>query len=172
MSSRVADLANLLTGAGLPVSQVSFRPNPSKVSTSAGYTTAQTADSVTVGVDWSAAPTGGQVSSSVAIINAFSAAARKPRLLIDILTDMNALAAGQKANVNTNVFTTRPYPFETDSGPNAGAILAIVANAGSVAALTTQQKIGIAALYCQDVPKFFVNPSWDTTINVLGDMLA
>lgn len=125
-----------------------------------------------VRVDWSATPTTAQDQQTAAIIAAFDPRPRKPRLLLDILADLVALSNPQKANINTNCFTTRPCPWETDGGSNAAGIVAIVAGAGGLAALTTTQKIGIAALWCQDNPNVLAQPAWDGTIDVAGDELA
>ena len=58
------------------------------------------------------------------------------------------------------------------AGPNAAAIAAIewaTLDSGATGAALTAAKLRLTAMYCQDHPKYLVNPSFDGTINVAGD---
>src|SRR4051812_22087607 len=53
-----------------------------------------------------------------------SPTARKPRTLLAILTDLQALTAAQRTNVAADLFGAGNR-WSTDAGPNAGALLAL-----------------------------------------------
>lgn len=94
---------------------------------------------------------------------------RAPRTLPAIFTDLNALTAGQKANVATDLYTGTALTMRilNYTGPNA-ALIAIT-YFGLPQPLTAAQKIGLVAAYVQDNPLYLVHPAFDASINVAGD---
>jgi len=99
-------------------------------------------------------------------------AKRGPRMLPAIFTDLNALTAAQKTNINTDLFGGTPPKWQSDLGVNAASlfILEAVADLGNLTtAQQTTMKMKACAAYVQDNPNYLVHPTFDATINVAGD---
>jgi hypothetical protein len=86
-----SDLLPLL--AGLPVAAVAIGANPDKDATGP-YTTCQSADGLTVGIDWAQTPTDAQTEQAAAIITAVN---------IALLTAQEAAAEAFQAQADTAV---------------------------------------------------------------------
>lgn len=96
---------------------------------------------------------------------------RVRRLLLDIITDINALSTAQKNLIWTDITSGAPPKWELDAGPNAAAIAVLqwAATSGVSAADILSAKIRGVAMYCADNPKYLVNPAFAPTINIPGD---
>lgn len=96
---------------------------------------------------------------------------RRLRSLLSLIADLNALSASKKNAIWTDISSGSPPKWSTDTGPNAAAIavLQLLATSGLSAADVLTAKVRGVAMYVQDNPKYLVNPSFDTSINVPGD---
>lgn len=94
------------------------------------------------------------------------------RSLLDIITDLNALAPTQKNNVWNDLTIGPPAnKWQSDSGINAAAIavLQFLATTGTLNATDLlNAKIRGVAMYVQDNPGYLVRPAFDLTINIPG----
>lgn len=107
------------------------------------------------------------------IIAAHDGRPRRPRPLFAIRADLNALTNGQKTAVWADLSGGTPPKWALDAGRNAAAIAAIewaaTVPAGITTAERTEARLRLAAMYCQDNPKYLVAPAFDNTINIAGD---
>lgn len=94
------------------------------------------------------------------------------RTIYSIRASLNALSAAQKNAVWSDLSSGTPPKWALDAGPNAAAIAAIewaaTVPAGVTATEKTEARLRLAAMYCQDNPKYLVNPAFDPTINIDG----
>lgn len=114
-----------------------------------------------------------EVATMEGIVAAHDGRTRHPRTLFAIRADLNALSAGQKTAVWSDLSGGSPPKWALDAGRNAAAIAAIewaaTVPAGITAAERTEARLRLAAMYVQDNPAYLVNPAFDPTINVPGD---
>jgi hypothetical protein len=99
---------------------------------------------------------------------------RISRPLYAIYSDLTALTAAQQTAVWTNIsaLTNGVERYLFDTGPNTAAIVVMdwgVKSSGAVGAALTAARFRIVAMYVQDNPKYLVNPSFASTVNVPGD---
>lgn len=126
----------------------------------------------TVRIDFQPAATAPQQTAANNLAAGWDWTARKPRTLYAIWQAINALTATQQNNVWTDITSGTPPKWATDTGPNAAAIMGLNWSAtasGATTANLNDAKRRLVAMYCQDVPGYLVNPSFDATINVAGD---
>ena len=100
---------------------------------------------------------------------------RVKRSLFAIYTDLTALTATQQTNVWNDLSSGSPAKYLLDAGADAAAIIVldwVVRKAGATGAALTDAKLRAAAMYVQDNVTYLVNPVFDATINVPGDMVA
>jgi len=95
-----------------------------------------------------------------------------PRGLYSIFDDVNALTAGQRANIQTNVQSNQFAQVRALRPPQDGAAMALHwsmrLNAGT-ATERTDACMRLACMISQQNPSYLVNPAWDVTINVPGE---
>lgn len=99
-------------------------------------------------------------------------AKRVPRPLLDIITALTNLSAAQKTAVWNDVTSGTPPKWALDAGPNAAAIAwapTLITLSTIAAADVLNIKIKAVAMYCQDVPRYLVQPAFDPSINIPGD---
>lgn len=137
----------------------------------------RTASSQWFRVDWPSVPTAQQVSAADSVVQATDPRPRTTRTVLTIYNDLVALTSTQKINI-WNFLTgvlpvASPAPITQDTGSGSVEIFAlwrrVVNETGLSAAVLTDIKTQAAAIYAWDNPRAFVQPSWDTTINVAGD---
>jgi hypothetical protein len=103
---------------------------------------------------------------------------RQPRPLWAIRADVQALSTGQFGNVWNDLSAAAgsvPRKYLTDYGVNAGSIFCydhLIYVVQGTAAQVRAGQISLTSLYCQDNPKYLVNPPFDTSIDVPGDQPA
>lgn len=101
--------------------------------------------------------------------------ARFLRTLLSIYTDLLTLTDGvngQKAKVWADLSSGTPAKYLTDAGADADGIACLdwaVRFSGLGVAAVTDAKLRLAAIYCRDNPNYLVHPTFDPSINVLGD---
>ncbi len=99
----------------------------------------------------------------------------RPRLLVDIYADLQALSAANKTAVWNDLNSGTPKKYLAGRGGNAAAIAGLdwaVTNSGATGAALTAAQLRVAAMYCQDFPKYLVNPSFAASILIRGDEAA
>ena len=94
------------------------------------------------------------------------------RLLTEIFQSIQALSAGQRANLWNDLrapVSNAPRKYLADDGTNAGAIFSMDYQANqSVSPPTTAAQNSIMSCYIQDNPLYAVNPPFDPAINIPG----
>lgn len=122
---------------------------------------------------YSRALTGPETTTANGIIANAIYQVRRPRTLLAIYNDLQALSTTQKNNVWTALIAGTPQLWATDTGPNAAALAAIqwggTVASGIPAASITEAKIRGAMMYVQDNPRWLEHPTFDPTINISGD---
>src|SRR5215510_1252244 len=109
-----------------------------------------------------------------AIVAAFDGQPRIFRTLTAIYQNLQQLTQTQRDKIWTNLSAAdgvSPRRYLSDKGLNAGPIFNAddPANDTSLPAARMQAaRMRIEAFYCQDNPYAFVNPAYDTSINVCG----
>lgn len=130
-------------------------------------------DGGNVTVFWQVAPTQQQIDTANGIINdPYWRYARRPRRLIDIYGDVNALSGAQKTNIWNDLNAGSPKKYATDVGVNAGPILVLdwaVQGSGINPADKQAAQLRLIVMYVQDNVAYLKNPGFDPTVNVLGD---
>jgi hypothetical protein len=118
--------------------------------------------------------TPGEVTILDGVVAAHDGRPRKKRLLYDILTDYNALTGTQRTKTWADVTKGTPPLWATDAGPNAASVFSLnwSATQGGAPAQQDIAKAYLISAYVQDNPKYLVNPAFDPTINLPGDMVA
>lgn len=105
------------------------------------------------------------------ILDAY-ANARKPRPLYAIYADLQALSGPNKTAIWSDLSSGTPKKYLVGVGGNVAAIAALdwaASDSGATGNALTAARLRIAAMYCQDVPGYLVNPPFGTGINVTGD---
>ncbi len=112
---------------------------------------------------------------------------RVKRTMYAIASDIFALsgtlptpaANTQKGKLITDLFSgnlaTGSQKWQQDAGPNAAALSAVYAaitQSNGLATFNGAQQLIMAAMYTQDNIGYLVNPAFDPTINIPGDMPA
>lgn len=137
----------------------------------------RTSSSQWLRVDWPSVPTAQQVSAADSVVQATDSRPRTTRTVLAIYNDLVALTSTQKQNIWAFLTGTNPVasppPITQDTGSGSVEIFAlwrrVVNETGLSAAVLTDIKTQAAAIYAWDIPRAFVQPSWDSTINVAGD---
>lgn len=109
------------------------------------------------------------------VVAAHDGRPRKLRTLFAIRADLNALTAARKTAVWNDINSGSPPKWALDVGVNAGAISAIewgATTAGGTVAVQTEARLRLVAMFCQDNPRYLVNPAFDSSINIAGDEVA
>jgi hypothetical protein len=100
---------------------------------------------------------------------------RKPRTLLAILTDLQALTATQQQAVWTDFTSGSPPKWAGDAGPNAAALfcqLGTATDLGLTGAALTKARFRAVAFYVQDNNSYLIHPSFDSSINIDGSQPA
>lgn len=100
---------------------------------------------------------------------------RVPRPLLAIEADILALTPQAKRDAIFADLFGASQKWATNLGVNRSAMFLIyllVKQGGISATNLAMFKAGGAALYCQDVPNYLVNPTFNPTINIPGDQLV
>jgi hypothetical protein len=174
MSVDLGLLVGELTAAGLPVNGGGLL---ALTASTAGYTasTFYTRAEGIIRVQWSSFPPTGPQDTQAAAVVAAHGGPRVKRTLFAIRADIAALTASQKTNAWAALIAGSPPLWSQDAGPNAAALATIQMLGASVtlsAADVLEAKTRAAAFYVQDNVKWLVNPVFDPTIAIAGDMPA
>lgn len=108
------------------------------------------------------------------VVAAWDPRPRTARPLYAIYSDLTVLTAAQQSAVWTNIsaLTNGVEKYLLDAGPNTAAIVVMdwaVKSSGATGTALTAARFRIVAMYVQDNPKYLVNPSFATTVNIPGD---
>ena len=106
------------------------------------------------------------------LVSQFDPRPRESRSIYAIYTDLVALTAGQKTTVWNDFNSGTPPKYLLDEGPNAAALAVLdwtIKKLGASPAATTDAQLRAVSMYVQDNPKYLKNPTFDTSINILGD---
>jgi hypothetical protein len=146
-----------LADAGLPVDFVSV----------------DAADVVTA--HYTRALTGPEQATADAILaDPYYRTAHAPRPLHDIHVDVNALTGAQMTTIWNDLMSGTPSKITVDEGNNAAALYVMNYLALMVAGLTqaekTEAKRRSVVMYVQDNPRYLVQPPFDPSINIPGDV--
>jgi hypothetical protein len=126
-------------------------------------------------VTYDPSATPAQITQGNQMVSTFDGLGRTARVLDAIYTDVNALTAAQQNNVWNDISAAAPpsgRKYLMDAGLNVAAIFAMdwSIRTTSPGAARTLAMNYIISMYTQDNPMYLVTPSFDTTINVPGDV--
>jgi hypothetical protein len=154
--------------ASLPVTGIIIGPQTGTDPKITWYTI----QGVSVGVVWSVVPTQTQSNQASSILTVLDPRPKVSRSLFAIYNDLVALTVAQKTNVWTDLTSGSPQKITMTGNDTVFLLWRIASNASLPAATITDMKLTAATYYVRDNPRYLVQPSFDSSINVAGDQLA
>ena len=153
----LGELQTLILAAGLPVEYINGDPDNNQIQ-----------------VVFSRELTSPEQAVVAGLVSTYDGRPRRKRKPYDIYTQIGALTATQKLNISNDLFGGSPPKFTQDIGDDSPDLLVLWTlqqTGGLSTADKNLVKQAAATIYCRDNPKYLVNPSFDTSINIPGDEL-
>lgn len=117
--------------------------------------------------------TAAQQTTMNTVVSGWDPRPRTKRAIYSIYNDLVALNATQQGNIWADFNSGNPVKYLLDQGPNAAALAVldwVVKSSGATGAALTGARFRAVAMYVQDNANYLAHPTFDATINVVGDM--